>query len=456
MSSVDGASFRDPSGFVFEQDGIIYRQVNNSYKDDYDTLMDSGLYEALVDKNLLVAHKEVELDGHKDGYKIIEPALIPYFTYPYEWSFTQLKDAALLTLEIQNLAIKHKMSLKDASAYNIAFVGGKPVFFDTLSFESMDKPKPWVAYRQFCQHFLAPLALMAHTDVHLNQLFRTNIDGVPLELASKILPAKTKRIPGLLMHIHTHAKSQKKNESRTEGVSERTVTENGLLGILGSLKSNIKKLEWKRKGTEWGEYYTFTNYSDDSFEKKKEIINGFLDEISPQSAYDMGANNGLFSRLASDRGIRTVAFDIDPVAVEKNYLAVKHNKEENILPAIMDLTNPSPGIGWAGEERLSLESRGKADVVFSLALIHHIALSNNVPFEKIADYFSRLGQNLIMEFVPKGDSQVDILLATREDVFPDYNEEGFEEAFTKYFETKQKTKIDGTKRTLYLLQSKEA
>ena len=452
----NAGSFRDPSGFVFSENGKIYRQVNKSYQKEYDKLMSSGLYKELTKKGLLVKHKEINYPAAgKEAYKVIQPEKINFISYPYEWSFSQLKDAALLTLKIQKIATKRGMSLKDASAYNIQFRGSKPIFIDTLSFEIADKPKPWVAYKQYCQHFLAPLSIMAHTNIELSKLLRTNIDGIPLDLASRLLPKRTRINFGLVTHIHMHARSQKRHASSAKSnVKTRTISNNALQGIINNLISTTRKLNWKQDKTEWGEYYTFTNYNDKSFKTKKKIIEQFIDKTKPKSVWDLGANNGLFSRIASGKGIATIAFDIDPIAVEANYIKTKEDNDENITPILMDLTNPSPALGWAHTERESMQQRSPADMVFSLALIHHLAISNNLPLQTIADYFAGLGKYLVMEFVPKGDSQVDILLSTREDIFPNYTEEGFEKAFKTRYAVVQKEKIKGSKRTLYLLRRK--
>jgi hypothetical protein len=449
-------SFRDPSGFIFSRDGKLYRQLNNYYKKEYDHLMDSGLYKELANRGWIVTHKEVDVQASAaDAYKIIQPQKIDFVSYPYEWSFSQLKDAALLTLNIQQLAMEYGMGLKDASAYNIQFHNGKPVFIDTLSFEILDKPKPWVAYRQYCQHFLAPLALMAQTDIALSKLLRDYIDGIPLELAAKLLPRRSKFSFGTAAHIHVHARSQKRYASSAKkSVKEKTISQNALTGIINSLMNTTKKLNWKPDKTEWGEYYTFTNYNDKSFKNKKKIIDGFIAKTKPKSVWDLGANNGLFSRIASDKGISAVAFDIDPVAVEANYIKAKESDEKNILPILMDLTNPSPSLGWAHAERDSMEQRGPTDMVFALALIHHLAISNNLPLESVAVYFAKLSRYLVIEFVPKGDSQVDKLLATREDIFPDYTETGFEKAFEKSYKILEKAKVGDSKRTLYLMKKK--
>ena len=450
------ASFRDPSGFLFRHQGTLYRQVNKSCEADYDLLRDSGLYDLLTDKGLLIPHREVSLDLALSGeaVRILEPELVPFISYPYEWCFSQLKDAALATLRIQRLALKKGMSLKDASAYNIQFHQGRPVLIDTLSFTAYQEGTPWIAYRQFCQHFLAPLALMALRDIRLGALMRSNIDGVPLDLAAGLLPMRTRFSPGLAMHIHAHARSQKKHEDRRSTGKTTKVGKNALWGILDSLKGTVSKLNWSPGGTEWGEYYDATNYTDASLQTKKDLVGSMLDKTDSRTVWDVGANNGFFSQVASDRGMFTIAADIDPTAVEQNWRACRKGGRPLMLPLVMDLTNPSPALGWGHRERDSFLDRGPADTVIALALIHHLAISNNVPLDRLAEFFSRAGRHLIIEFVPKSDSQVQRLLATREDVFPNYDLAGFEQAFAGFFETLEQTGIEGSERTLFLMRRK--
>lgn len=455
MSAIQ-SSFRDPSGFVFQKDGSIYRQINIFYKENYDYLIHSGLYKALVDAELLVSHQEIEPQGiiADNAYKVIKPEQIPFISYPYEWCFSQLKDAALVTLEVQKKAMEFGMSLKDCSAYNIQFLRGKPVFIDTLSFEKYQDGKPWVAYRQFCQHFLAPLALMSHKDIRLSQLLRVHIDGVPLDLASSLLPFRTRLIFPILIHIHLHARSQKHFEDKKLDMKGKGVSKQSFLGLIDSLESAVKGLKWQPQGTEWADYYEDTNYTADALRHKEEIVAEFLAEIKPKTVWDLGANDGMFSRIASDKGIQTISLDLDPASVEKNYLQCIKNGETSILPLVMDLTNPSPDIGWANSERDSFIKRGPADTVLALALIHHLAISNNLPFAKISEVFSRICSSLIIEFVPKNDSQVQRLLSTREDIFPRYTQQSFEDEFGKYFEMQNSAIINDTKRRLYLMRKR--
>lgn len=456
-------SFRDPSGFVFLCDDVIYRQVNSSYRENFDLIMSSGLYASLVSSRLLVRHEEVVFAPPEPeiAYKVIKPEAVPFLSFPYEWCFSQLKAAALATLEIHEKALQHGMILKDASAYNVHFVDGKPVFIDTLSFEKYKEGEAWVAYRQFCQHFLAPLALMGLVDIRLGLMLRNFIDGIPLDLATKLLPIRSRLTPALLMHIHLHAKSQARysdshvEQSKATGKKKAIVgkvSRQAMNGLIDSLRSGIEALEWKPAGTEWGDYYSDTNYSDEAMQNKMGLVGKFIDKADSRTLWDLGGNTGVFSRIASERGIPTVSFDIDPAAVEKNYRDCVAKKEQHLLPLVLDLTNPSPALGWQNEERDSLIARGPADTVLALALIHHLAISNNVPLDKIAVFFSKVCSSLIIEFVPKSDSQVRRLLASREDIFPSYTQEGFEKAFCKYFSIVSSEPVGGSERTLYLLK----
>jgi hypothetical protein len=416
--------------------------------------MESGLYEKLVKAGLLIPHAEVDqAPAEPDlAHKVIRPERVPFISYPYEWSFGQLKDAALATLSIQKRALKMGMSLKDASAYNIQFVRGKAALIDTLSFEVYKEGGPWVAYRQFCQHFLAPLALMALKDVRLSQLLRVYIDGVPLDLASELLPAKTRFNFGLLTHIHLHAGAQKRfagEEVKSRGGS---MSKQALTGLIESLESTIKNLEWKPGGTEWGNYYDITNYSDAAFEHKKQLVAEWTQRIGPAQVWDLGANNGVFSRIATEGTQYVVSWDIDPTAVEQNYRQVKAEKNEKLLPLLLDLTNPSPAVGWANRERDSFGVRGPVEMALALAVIHHLAISNNVPLPQLADFFAATSNWLVIEFVPKSDSQVKKLLASREDIFPTYTREGFEAAFRKRFKIHEAVNVRESERMLYLME----
>lgn len=452
----EGSSFRDPSGFVFTHDGTLYRQINETYARNYDLLISSGLYDALRAHDYLVEHEEVNIEPFRapDFYKTIRPDRVPFISYPYEWCFGQLKDAALLTLEIQKTALAHGMALKDASAYNIQFKKGRAIFIDTLSFEEYREGTPWVAYRQFCQHFLAPLALMAKKDIRTGHLLKCYIDGIPLDLASTLLPFSSRFSISILMHIHLHARSIRKHEDSRVEKKKPSIGKFSLLALVDSLSSLVRSLEWEPAGTEWGEYYSDTNYAESDFEFKKELIERHVSAIDPRVVWDLGGNTGTFTRIASNRGVSCLCLDIDPAAVEKNYRMVKKQREENILPLVFDLTNPSPGLGWKNIERKGIHERGRADLVLALALVHHLCIGNNVPLADVAECFALCGDRLIVEFVPKEDSQVQRLLSSREDVFADYTRENFEKQFSKHYTIDERVGVGNTRRHLYLMTGK--
>jgi len=455
---LESSSFRDPKGILFRRNGTLYRQINYSYKEDYDSLIESGLYKALLDAELLIPHEEVDVKPafQDKSYKVIKPEVIPFISYPFEWSFSELKHAALTTLKIQKIALNYGMTLKDCSAYNIQFRKCKPILIDTLSFEKYQEGMTWKAYRQFCQHFFAPLALMVHKDIRLNQLLRVFIDGIPLDLASKLLPLKTRTMLSLLTHIHAHAKSQKHYEKKTDKVKKVKLAKRSFLGIVDNLFSGVEKLRWNPENTEWGNYYSDTNYSTTAFEYKKEIVSSFLNQTNPKIVWDLGANIGEFSRLASNKGIQTISFDVDPAAVEKNYLVCVEKNEANLLPLLLDLTNPSSSMGWDNNERSSFQDRGPVDAIFALALIHHLAISNNLPFRNIVKFFKKNCRYLLIEFVPKDDSQVQRLLSTREDIFDEYTRENFEKEFEKSFIINKIHELKDSKRIMYFMEKGES
>ena len=454
------ASFRDPSGFVFTVDETVYRQVNRSYQAHYDHLIHSGLYACLAEHRMLVPHEESELRMRSapEAYKILKPRQIPFVSYPYEWSFSQLKDAALLTLAIQKRALSRGMILKDASAFNVQFLDSKPIFIDTLSFEIYEEGKAWVAYRQFCQHFLAPLLLMSRKDIRLNQLLRVLIDGIPLELASAMAPRSTYLQLGILMHIHLHARAQQryKSSSRLAGVSGRKrISKQSLLQIADSLRNTIGGLRWNPGGTDWTDYYGGSSYEEEAFQHKLKLVEEYLGLVKPSCVWDLGANTGEFSRIASRAGAFTISADNDPGVVEVNYLKSKREQSSNLLPLLIDLVNPSPGLGWAHAERQSLAERSNADCLLALALIHHLAISNNIPLPHIAEFFASLAEWLVIEFVPKRDKRVQQLLSTRTDIFDQYTKSDFEASFRGTFDIVKSRQLEQSERTLYLMRRRK-
>ena len=405
---------------------------------------------------MLVSHEAASADlaVTENVYKVIRPERIPFISYAYEWCFSELKDAALATLEVQKRALARGMVLKDATAYNVQFRHGRPILIDTLSFEAYREGRPWVAYRQFCQHFLAPLAIASRVDARLLSLARTNLDGVPLDLASRLLPRSTWLRPSTLFHIHLHSKSAKAVGEGTSADKKARVSKHGLVALVDGLESAVKSLRPKGSSQHWSRYYSEHRYVERAFAHKKEIVTKWIERIAPRSVWDLGANTGAFSEICVERGIETVAFDQDHDAVEATYVRTRAGSGKRFLPLVLDLSNPSPGIGWAHRERSSLVERGPVDAVLALALVHHLAISNNVPLPDVASFFAELTGWLIIELVPKDDEQVQRLLASREDIFTDYNQARFEHTFGERFVIEERIPIDESLRTLYLLRSR--
>lgn len=452
----ESSSFRDPAGYLYYHNKTLFRKITPLGLADYQYMLDSGLYDELTKRRYLVRHEEISkpLDNTDFGSKIIKPEKIEFISYPYEWCFSQLKAAAILTLKIQELALARGMALKDASAYNIQFSNGHPILIDTLSFERYQEGEPWSAYRQFCQHFLAPLSLMAYSDVRLNQLLRIYIDGIPLDLASRLLPFKTFLKLPLLLHIHLHARSQIKfkNKPINRETIHKQLSLQQLLGLLQNLKAAVNGLVWNKTSTLWSEYERFHAYSESALKEKIGFVERAIAVSKPKIVWDLGANTGFFSRLASEKGILTISFDIDPGAVELNYRRLIQDGSTHLLPLLLDLTNPSPRIGWRLLERQSLFDRGPVDLVFALALIHHLAIANNIPLSDLAQFFAGICEWLLIEFIPKDDPQVRKIMGVRKDIFDDYELTRFEEVFGSVFRIIERDHIRDTSRTMYLMK----
>ena len=453
----ENSSFRDPSGFIFYHEGICYRQINLIYKENYDYFLESGLYKKLTNQELLIPHKTADIPhlSFPNGYLTIQPEVIPFVSYPYEWCFSQFKNAALVTLDILKHALDHNMILKDANAYNIQFRNGQPLLIDTLSFEKYQEGETWAGYKQFCENFLGPLALMSYKDIRLGRMLREYIDGIPLNLISPLLPKKTYLSFHLATHIHLHAKYQNDHVRKPSlFVKSKSMSKKSLLGLIDSLESSIKKMNWNPSKSEWIDYYSDCSHVPKFLVDKINLVSDYLDFLKPAIVWDLGANTGVFSRISSNKGISTISMDIDPGCVEKNYLQALKSGEQNLFPLWVDLNNPSPGIGWENKERMSLQERGPVDTILALALIHHLAISNNVPLTKIARFFSNICQSLIIEFVPKSDSMVQKLLATRKDIFSDYTQSVFEKDFQAFFKIIRSEQVGDSNRILYLMENK--
>lgn len=453
------ASFRDPSGSIFyDKDGVLKRVINPIYFPQYKKLTESGFFKTLIDKKLLVSHAETFSSEEKIE---ITPEVIPFITNPYEWSFEQYKHAALHTLKIHKYALSKSFVLKDASAYNVTFHKGKPIFIDTLSFDFYEEGTPWRAYKQFITHFFGPLVLAKYHGTEIFKMMQTHIDGIPIKLISSLLPGKSKLSSTLYTNIHLLAKMEAKHsedykvETKIASLSKKAQS-----NIIENLFNYIKKLNVSET-TEWGDYYTKTNYNEDAFNLKKQLIKSWITPLEPQRLIDVGGNDGTFARTVLGQVPHVIVTDIDAEAVNHNYKQSIKNSEENMLPFVFDVLQPAPGIGFNNTERHSVVERLQKynpDVTMALALIHHITLSGNVPFEKTAAFFSSFSKVLLIEFPTREDTWVASLLARKREFinhFDFYNKDNFEVAFSRFFDIDKKEEIKGSKRFLYLLKRKD-
>ncbi|MFP5308103.1 MAG: SAM-dependent methyltransferase [Actinomycetes bacterium] len=461
-------SFRDPAGVVYTRDGLLLRQVDRSFAETYDAVVASGLYDALHQRGLLVRHDEVPAEEQDAlaldparAHRVLRPERVPFVSYPYEWSPGMRRAAALATLDAMSVALDHGMVLRDASAFNVVFLRGRAVLIDTLSFGPREPDAPWAAYHQFCRHFLAPLALECTVDVRLGALTRTDVAGVPLDLAATMLPASTKLRPALLTHLHLQARAQRDREVAVDGAGgeRRTVrfSDTAMRGLVEQLRGAVAKLTWEPAGTTWADYYeTAAHYSDEAMASKVAGVGAFLDAVAPTTVWDLGANTGRFALLAAERGAHVVAADIDHGAVERGWRARTGadwpDVPGDVHPLLLDLGNPSPALGWALTERPSIVDRGPADAVLALALVHHLAIAGEVPLPRVVDLLASLGRDVLVEWVPKDDPKVRVLLATREDRFDGYTTEDFLAACASRGEVVSTTPVAGTDRLLVHLR----
>lgn len=446
------SSFRDNAGFVFYSDKDVYRVISKDYIQDYDLLINSGLAKYLVEKEYLIGFKETKNSDFSESKTLIVDK-VPNISYSYEWSFSMLKDAALLTLEILQISLSYGMILKDASSYNIQFYNGKPILIDITSFTKYQQGTPWVAYQQFCKHFLSPLLLMAKTDISLNKLMMLYLDGIPLKLTSKLLPWKSRFNISIYLHIHLHARFIEKYNNTNLGEQKKTVNSN-VKNICNNLKQLVESLGYFSQNTEWAEYYE-KSVGEEYLSHKRQVFTDYLTSLNPKKVWDLGANNGKFSQIAAEKAEIVIATDIDTVAIERLYVFLKQEKIKNILPIVLDITNPSASIGWNNQERPAFKNRINCDLVIALAVIHHFRITYHIPLDYQAKFFAENCENMIIEFVPKEDNKVQTLLQNREDIFTDYNIQDFETIFGNYFTVIKKTKISNSSRILYILSKKK-
>lgn len=434
-----GASFRDPAGQVYLLDGRVLRTVMPSAIADFEFVRSTGLIDKLVKRGQLIAETIVDRDllgeaGEKASIVLEHPTL-PYISYPYEWSFSALKKAAILHLDIHLAALEYGVNLSDASAYNIQFRGAQPIFIDSLSFRRYREGEFWLGHRQFCEQFLNPLLLRSLIGVAHNGWYRGEMEGISAQTLTKVLPFHRKFSFNVFIHVVMQARLQSRAGCQIDAeqvVSERKLPMNSFKQMLTGLRKWIAKLEPAGNSTTTWEMYEKNNsYSATEAKSKEQFIAEFIRAIEPKIAWDIGCNTGEYSQTMLDSGAgAVVGFDFDQGALDLAF-SRSASGSMNFLPLFLDVANPTPSQGWAQKERSGLIERADADGIIALALVHHLAIGRNIPLSWIVEWLVSLAPEGIVEFVPKDDPMVQELLRLREDIFDGYSVEAFERAFVE-------------------------
>jgi ribosomal protein L11 methylase PrmA len=458
MTAAEPGSFRDPSGQVFETDGRIFRTITTRALADYTFVRDSGVLRRLVDDGRLVAAEEVDPailgDGARGAGIVVEHPRIPFISYPYEWPFPALKAAALFHLDLQIELLADNVMLSDASAYNVQFIGPRPVLIDLLSLRRYREGEYWAALRQFCEQFLNPLLLRAVLGVPHNQWYRGSLEGIPTADLNRLLPFHRKLswqvMTYVVLQARLEASANDKGTADAAGLRRKGLSKSALLGILTQLRGWIEKLKPADTGkTVWGDYARNNTYTDAAEEAKCRFIAEFAGAAKPKLLWDLGCNSGNYSTVALGAGAdAAVGFDFDQKALE---LAFDRAVSErlNLLPLFQDAANPSPDQGWKQNERRGIQGRGQADGLLALAFEHHLVIGRNVPLDQTIGWLTGLAPRGVIEFVPKDDPTVQRMLALREDIFDGYSVDAFTAALGAQARIVRETPIVDSGRRLF-------
>jgi ribosomal protein L11 methylase PrmA len=423
---------------------------------DYESTRRTGIVADLAAHGLVVEERPVAREmlgaaGERASYVVEHPKL-PFISYPYEWCFHALKDAALLHLDVHLRCLERGVTLSDASAYNIQFRGPQPVFIDTLSFRPYRDGEIWTAHRQFCDQFLNPLLLRALLGIPHNAWYRGSMEGIPVDHLANALPLRAKLSPNVLKHVVLHALLERSSRAQRPAgeIRQMRLPLEAFRAMLRGLRDWLSRLEPKDGGKSvWRDYAEVNSYSSDETRRKAEFVRRFAAATRPAQLWDLGCNTGEYSRAALQAGARLcIGFDFDLGALERAYLRARA-EGLNLLPLHLDATNPSPSQGWAQHERKGMQERGPADAVLALAFVHHLAVAKNVPLDYVVDWLVGLARAGVIEFVPKDDPMVGELLRLRQDIFADYSEQAFEQALAARARIRRVEQVSATGRKLY-------
>jgi len=458
--SADPGSFRDPTSRVFLDGERVVRAMDDDAFADLEAALAGRFLPAALRAGTVVATEVVD-DPAAAGlpspwtHAVAHPRMATW-SYPYEWSFSMLRDAAILQLELLRDALAEGFTLKDATPYNVQFDGARPVFVDVGSVERLGDGDPWYGYLQFCQQFLYPLLLCSYADLAFQPFLRGSLEGITPEVASRVLgPLRLPR-KGVLVHVALHARAQArfadtdadvKQELRKGGMRKELIEAN-VKGLLRTLDG----LRWKQSESEWSSYSERGHYTDDDLRAKEAFVAEVAGQRHRGIIWDVGCNDGRFSELVADDCDRVVAFDGDHLVVDLLYRRLAQAGERRILPLVVDLTDPSPGLGWANRERAPFLERNRPDLVLALAVIHHVVISGNVPVPAALDLFAGLGGELVLEIPTERDPMVRRLLrGKRAGVHDDYRLDVIEPAIEARFAVRRRVDLPSGTRVLFEL-----
>ena len=464
MAATEPGSFRDRDSRVVVSGDAIYRALSPEGAEDWEAFSASPLLEQLTAAGKVIGTREVDpsvLGESQDLLptgitKVLEHDRVPFVSYPYEWTFSMLQDAAKLQLELGAAAIDSGLDLKDATPYNVQFIGSQPTFIDIGSFEKITEGEPWIAYRQFCMLYLYPLLFQAHKDIPFHPWMRGSIDGIQPIDAIKVFSLRDRLRRGVFLHTSLHARLDRRANksgpgSAEENKTKRQVKPGQIKAQLESMNRLVSKLKWKAGETSWSGYRQSNTYSDEDDRRKQAFVGEVAAQLKPGLTWDMGCNDGAYSRIAAESSERVVAFDFDHATVEALYRSLREEGNTKILPLVSNLADPSPALGWRGLERKTLADRGAPDLMLALALIHHVSISANIPIADFLQWARDLETTLLVEFPKRTDPMVRALLANKhEGANPDYEEGNFERELEKRFEVERREELPSGDRILYL------
>jgi hypothetical protein len=390
---------------------------------------------------------------------VLRHELIPFVSYPYEWTPGMLRDAALLTLDLTLASLDEDLVLKDATPYNVQFKGSRPVFLDIGSWEKLGAGEPWAGYRQFCMQFLYPLMLQAYKGVPFQPWLRGALDGITPAQARSLMSFRDRFRKGTTTHVFIHARLDQSysKRGRTGGDIKKELKSAGFGKEL--IRANVRKVRkaveaaaWSPPASVWTAYRNDNTYEDADNQAKAAFIKDVAGRRELDLAWDLGANDGFYSRILAEHSKHVLALDLDPSTVELLYRDLKAEGNEQILPLVMNLTDPSPGLGWRGLERKSFTDRGKPDLILALALLHHVSITGNVPVRQFVEWLASLGASVVIEFMTREDPMVKRLLAAKRVDHEDYERGFFEQVVGESFEIERSEELPSGTRILYALR----